>query len=1191
MAASISRQSTLPAAATTVPVRTAETCSPSTENARLLKDMAERNNNGADRHAEHPQKLLYTDLNDNSSVFGFDHCDRLLDAMDAQLEQLQVLPQKCELNCSSAAPLGWSQSLGKDTGLESTSEQNGTPMSGLDLMSAPVVQQRYENTEGCSKDPVTGDKTEKRLDRRDKEEIESCREQVIWRLERLLGGTCKEGGLAEEIGLPSDSICTEDFATRFREEMVELTFIDVSMQMSDKAEVTGNTNISDSGAYQSKQHERHVYDVERRGSETTGESSDDTLTPQHSLTNQPRPNKKSCVSHSAGANISHAGVKAGASETCRLPQPEDDSSGTSFHSTEFLKDPENVNSSCSPKTRCLAGVPVLSFDTVSIDSDLDTVCTEQVRQHIHKWPGWHSLIRSVTEINGQCSNQTDITTQESESRSTSVQRSPYGPVRNSQRNRRTAYRPASYFSDTDEEMSCWSSKSRPERTLDKMQSEWVEVIGRLSDLRQKCEEEEETLWLKRAQIKDVEVCLSELRQQRKHALQELERLTTETAQMEEEKRTLQSVQRDSRAERKSVGHGSWQLQKMLRQKESCLLQHRDTQEDFTVQRLCKQTPKDGSCFKANNVIMSVLEQEEMERQLDNAKTELFAEQRRAREKLESIQEKLEETCEELQRATEAEMSLRNRCACLEEKQMQKKGQIEALEARVSGLQGEVGEHKIRVVTLEKMLAHKELQLLDFQEQCSALQAERDGLKVEQQHLRMQHHKALKEVEEHAHSIMLKEEELIKLQKSLQQQKEEVKKHEEELRVVASEKVYKAVKEERRKWEAEKMEALEVQRGILEEQNEKLLESLRSEMQKEKSKALALQHQVMELKTKLQELEKENCTQLAAICKSLKEEHQAELQMAQSHRTVLQLEKDVQLAVKEADRLRVMLEERESSHNQITSEMGQQHQHWTEQLAAECQHLSLLVEQSRAKQSAGKLPPSFTVAEAFMNLKTLRERLKAFISQLHQKLDSQKQTNEQLRKEKEQELSIQRQQLRLERDQALNFLKERLIQEHIEELSSLKWVHMSDGGVQGGGGVAACLRKQLKAKDSELRQVQRSMAEWKGQTAARLALKFEEELTAELERKAPRPQDVRQREPERPEEEMEYQKSLSSPSLQALNSHHSSSDMASFKLIRYLQSKVKQLRAENQAYGWSSPPPDLSGSYLGTIPQSTDTDGS
>lgn len=33
------------------------------------------------------------------------------------------------------------------------------------------------------------------------------------------------------------------------------------------------------------------------------------------------------------------------------------------------------------------GVPVWSFDTVSIDSDLDSVCTEQVRQHIHKRPG------------------------------------------------------------------------------------------------------------------------------------------------------------------------------------------------------------------------------------------------------------------------------------------------------------------------------------------------------------------------------------------------------------------------------------------------------------------------------------------------------------------------------------------------------------------------------------------------------------------------------------------------------------------------------------------------------------------------------------------------------------------------------------------------------------------------------------
>lgn len=57
--------------------------------------------------------------------------------------------------------------------------------------------------------------------------------------------------------------------------------------------------------------------------------------------------------------------------------------------------------------------------------------------------------------------------------------------------------------------------------------------------------------------------------------------------------------------------------------------------------------------------------------------------------------------------------------------------------------------------------------------------------------------------------------------------------------------------------------------------------------------------------------------------------------------------------------------------------------------------------------------------------------------------------------------------------------------------------MCDGRAE--GGAAASLRKQLKAKDMELRQVQRRMAQWKEQTAARLACKFEEELTSELER--------------------------------------------------------------------------------------------
>lgn len=53
-----------------------------------------------------------------------------------------------------------------------------------------------------------------------------------------------------------------------------------------------------------------------------------------------------------------------------------------------------------------------------------------------------------------------------------------------------------------------------------------------------------------------------------------------------------------------------------------------------------------------------------------------------------------------------------------------------------------------------MLAQKELQLIDFQEQHGALQAERDGLRVELQHLKTKYYKMLKEAQKHAHSMMV-----------------------------------------------------------------------------------------------------------------------------------------------------------------------------------------------------------------------------------------------------------------------------------------------------------------------------------------------------------------------------------------------------------------------------------------------------
>ncbi|TKS78680.1 hypothetical protein D9C73_012493 [Collichthys lucidus] len=880
---------------------------------------------------------------------------------------------------------------------------------------------------------------------------------------------------------------------------------DSNMEQLDKEEEAERTKISDC-----KQKGQSILDVNCK----------DAGTAQYFQPNEPCLGKEleKCLSGSNGVNTS-CSKKAGAGGGCSTPQmPGGDSSR----------------------------VPVWSFDTVSIDSDLDSVCTEMVRKYIHTRPGWHSLIQSVTDMDDYCTNQSDYDTptqEESEPQSTSGQKSSSANVQNrspsvrkAQRSKRETSRFASSSvdndKDTDEEINQWSRRCRPERTSEKMQSDWAKMKERLCTLRQKCEKEEETLQLKRTQLKDAELSLSELQQRRKvkrnilygvvytitvyspsqclwylsqHALQELERLSVQTAKMETESRT---VVIDSRTWKDSI---SCQVPELQKQREPCILEIRDVEEDLATLSRCKQTVKDGAFTPG--VIMSALEREEMDRQLDGAKTELFAEQRRARERLESMQE--------------------------------------AIEFQVGKLQDELGEYTIRVGTLEKMLAQKELQLLDLQETRATLQAERDGLRGELQHLKTQQCSALKEAQKQAKrmteaalkqqkkDLTLTHEQLIqKVNKQAEEEKTNALKeqalcltqHIESLK--SSIQVHKAIEEERRKSEAQKVKAVQVHCGILEEQNRKSLESMKSETQREKNKATALQHKVVELQTRVQELESESSAQqrehdslLAVICKSLKEEHQAELQklqrqMAQeSQRAAMRLERTAQLAEREAGRLQVMLEERESSHNQITAELDQQLRQWAHELGAECQHHG-------AKQSRVQLPPRLTAAETLANLRTLREQLMHLIRHLQQELDSQKQTIDQLRKDKE----------------------------HIEELSSLNWAHMCDGGAEGGGGggggVAASLRKQLKAKDLQLRQVQRSMGQWKEQTAARLACKFEEELTAELE---------------------------------------SPSDVASFKLLRYLQSKVKQLRVENQGNTWNpsnTAPLDLSGSYLTTIAPDT-----
>lgn len=70
--------------------------------------------------------------------------------------------------------------------------------------------------------------------------MESEREQIIWRLQRLLGDQCDQGRVMEGAVQPSESICTEDFVQCFREEMVDLHPLDHDAKQCHHASGTSN---------------------------------------------------------------------------------------------------------------------------------------------------------------------------------------------------------------------------------------------------------------------------------------------------------------------------------------------------------------------------------------------------------------------------------------------------------------------------------------------------------------------------------------------------------------------------------------------------------------------------------------------------------------------------------------------------------------------------------------------------------------------------------------------------------------------------------------------------------------------------------------------------------------------------------------------------------------------------------------
>ncbi|XP_066513921.1 golgin subfamily A member 6-like protein 6 isoform X2 [Hoplias malabaricus] len=868
-----------------------------------------------------------------------------------------------------------------------------------------------------------------------------------------------------------------------------------------------------------------------------------------------------------------------------------------------------------------------SFDSVTIDSDLESISTERIRQHLQSTVKTRTAQETQSGAHGRRLKYTQL----SENQILSSDDEGIVGEENGKYVKRYRHPRAP------------SSVQRRERKdQSRRKSSTTSTFSTTSN-----EEQNGTI---RKEFSVMEVSLAGLKKQKAAVLNVVEKLRGDLEEAEREHQTLQLSVTQTRTHTQLLCN---ELHKLKNQRDSCVKEVRALQEGQAAVQAhkctCNYNPSPHRHI--NSSCVSLLEREEMDRLLDNTKLELFSEQRRFRKKMDSMQERLEEVTQELELREEESRSLREKCAELEEKL---NAAVKRREELQECMQRQRVEQEGKLRALEKIIAQKELLLLGMQDEKNSIQAEL--IKVREEHrakLQAVLEQSQKEKEEevelmktkltqaHEHelqrvhsqeqevktaalreqalvhkrnteslhsSIQLKEQEVKRLQKSVKQQQEVLRRREEELRAESFEQVKKAVEQEQIKFEEHRAKSLKEQKRTLEEQIQVVEKRGREEVEKEKRNALALQNKIVQMQTRINELENEVSVQTAKTG-AINKEHHAETQRLcrqlkqEADSESSRLKKCVKQSEKQLQDLKFKLAECERVHQEAAERQEQQNTVWAQDIGTECACLQELLTHNGLTVDTKHLSHSGTVSESVLVLKSLRKPVQHLINSLQNRISSLTNTTQQISTEKDLELRLQREQLTIEKERALNSLKEKLIQEHIEELSSMSKMRLCEDD----DGVVASLRRQLQAKDEELRKVQRNMAQWKEKTTKRLARKFEEELNTELERwkvdwlrkrKVSKARSEPQWRLEMLEGEMRhltqnYREHIdaqltpaSSTNVPGLANTPSSHDLASYKLLLHLQGRIRQLQADKQTH---TPSPaclnragDLAGSYLETI---------
>ncbi|KAM9329617.1 uncharacterized protein PAF06_004562 [Gastrophryne carolinensis] len=933
----------------------------------------------------------------------------------------------------------------------------------------------------------------------------------------------------------------------------------------------------------------------------------------------------------------------------------------------------------------VAGVPLRSFESVTVDSDLDSVTTERVRDHIRK-----ALSSSKRDFShsgnrrghnsrddgrlytgsGKVSTDED---KEMEWRSGSPKRWSSSPIKTSDSSRdRSAKAATSEFLYSPEQV-------QNRRIVEKLATDREILEEAVAKLHKEVAFEEERLSQRKAQYREADQHVTDVLQQKKDAYQELESLRDlleqtqkEVAKMETRLRESQMTEEDFRRELVILEYKRGEYIKEVQElelelesiRQQCSSTHSNQVANFQFEISSLTTERDELRTRIRHLegSLSFMERQELERQLSSTKSELFSEQRTARAKIEKLQENLEE----LQYKLEEKVG---QCAEKQEQNKQLKSQLCELEKKyeaqfqtqeeqatkmreesnqqIADLGSQVREQVTRIASLEKILSEKELDLLKLRDAISSMKAEKETQVLATEALKEEHSKRLAELqfqhyqdrEEHVaklkeemqcqkqkeiqqfaenmeqlkakalqdqaetlknemekviNSQEMKDKEIAKLKEALKSQKEMMKKLAVELKQEARELVHNTLLREQKKWENEKRDALQIQRHTLEEEKLRELADIREALERERRACMVLEKKSMDLQNIIQEHEihqrvlhrekQEALDELRAVLNREKQEEMRRLEEALTHEKERNMDRLKQRLQEMEDEQHVLRAEKNESifrEREALAQAERAERALAREISAACERIlntpgrPKIQSPSRSRHGS---PTRLSPNQALQMLHGISEETNQWIHDLQQEIEAQKRTVLHVQKEKERELQQLKDQLHLEREKALEELRERLIQEHIEEITNLQRDQLRESG----GAENQSLRQQLREKDNELRAIQRNMAKWKDETATKLAQKFEEELNAELEKC--KMEFLRERSllrskasdshrtPERvgsairrlslERKENSHLRSISTPSLNGAAAQH---DLSALKILRNLQGRVRELRADNRPY--------------------------